>query len=851
VTKPSDFMIVPPWSNNSSNNSTYTINHAYGTYEHQGTNSSTYSNDYYALDFKLQLDEAVYSVAPGVVVYAGPATNGWKTYGNIVYIDHQNGYESLYAHLNSISVSTGQSVGTSTRLGGAGGSGGWPVHLHFALYKGAHFQNASYGIGPYGGQAVVPEPFANCTKNSSGSCENFVTGDVLAKGSNSPPSNACSPPSLNSPSDGETVSSRMVNFSWQGLSGCTFSGYTFRVKDTSNMDSGGTTIVDTGEGNTSHQATINGRDDQDLYWGVRAANAPSGAPWSVRRFRIHVASACSGPSLNSPQDGQTLSSRTVTFSWQGLGGCTFNGYTFRVKTVPDMDSGGTQIIDTGDGGASWTATFDSQWDDTDLYWGVRAANASNGANWSVRRFRIHIDPACSGPVLNSPQDGQTLSSRMVTFDWQGISGCTFNGYTFRVKTVSDMDSGGTQIIDTGDSNASWTANFNSQWDDTDLYWGVRAANAPAGASWSVRRFRIHVASPCPGPTLNSPADGQTLSSQIATFDWQSLGGCTFSGYTFRIKTVPDMDSGGTQIIDTGDGSTSWSATFDPQWDNQDLYWGVRAANASAGASWSVRRFRISPDSQPPTVTPTDTPTVTPTDTPTVTPTDTPTVTPTDTPMNTPIGTATATPSPPTGGYQMNVPATQAWIDTGIQAPSYPATGFTDRFDAWGAIHTTADFGPAGNPSCTAPTGWVAPGLPCYALIGRFGADGTPFFIGPFSYSGDQNALPHPATLYLSVNGPVSGLSGNTGSWTVNVTFNVDGYWPTTTPTPSSLRWPIQSVDSMKVTKDQLCNQPDTAWIDHWLDKAVELGMNYVTVDTPYDNPPCGGGTTANAALASS
>ena len=204
-------------------------------------------------------------------------------------------------------------------------------------------------------------------------------------------SNSCPPPTLNSPSDGDTESSRTVNFSWQAPSGCTFSGYTFRVKDTSNMDSGGTTIVDTGESGTSHQEMINGRDDQDLYWGVRAANAPNGASWATHRFRIHVASACPGPSLNNPQDGRTLPSRTVTFDWQGLSGCAFSGYTFRVKTVPDMESGGTQIIDTGDSNTSWTATFNPQWDNQDLYWGVRAANASAGAGWSVRRFRISPD----------------------------------------------------------------------------------------------------------------------------------------------------------------------------------------------------------------------------------------------------------------------------------------------------------------------------------------------------------------------------------------------------------------------------------------------------------------------------
>ncbi len=186
---------------------------------------------------------------------------------------------------------------------------------------------------------------------------------------------------------------------------------------------------------------------------------------------------------------------------------------------------------------------------------------------------------------------------------------------------------------------------------------------------------------------------------------------------------------------------------------------------------------------------------------TLVPTASATGTPTPTNTPTPMDTASPTPTPPNGGYQVTVSANQPWMDTGIQVPSYPATGFTDWFHAWGAIHTTADFGPDGNPNCTAPAGWVAPGLPCYALIGRFGMDGTPFFIGSISRSGDEDPLSHPATLYLGVNGPVNGLSGNTGFWTVNVTFNVDGYWPTATPIPSSLHLPIQRVDSMKVTRD--------------------------------------------------
>ena len=67
-----------------------------------------------------------------------------------------------------------------------------------------------------------------------------------------------------------------------------------------------------------------------------------------------------------------------------------------------------------------------------------------------------------------------------------------------------------------------------------------------------------------------------------------------------------------------------------------------------------------------------------------------------------------------------------------------------------------------------------------------------------------------------------------------------------TPTPIStssgtthLSWPIQGVSSMKETKDRVCNQRSADFIKRWVDTAYELGVNYVGVETPYDNPTCG------------
>ena len=52
----------------------------------------------------------VFSVLPGKVIYAGP----FRTYGNVVIVDHEKGFFTIYGLLSSMFVSKGDSVLTST-----------------------------------------------------------------------------------------------------------------------------------------------------------------------------------------------------------------------------------------------------------------------------------------------------------------------------------------------------------------------------------------------------------------------------------------------------------------------------------------------------------------------------------------------------------------------------------------------------------------------------------------------------------------------------------------------------------------------------------------------------------------
>jgi hypothetical protein len=120
----------------------------------------------------------------------------------------------------------------------------------------------------------------------------------------------------------------------------------------------------------------------------------------------------------------------------------------------------------------------------------------------------------------------------------------------------------------------------------------------------------------------------------------------------------------------------------------------------------------------------------------------------------------------------NVP----WTDTGVTL----AAGETVRIVASGTINNgsiypqVATNGPAGqglvtaDGGCTAAVtpqrGFLAPGLPCWSLIGRVGT-GAPFAVGSrFTWT-----VKTPGTLWLGVNNNVFGHS--TGAWIVTITVS--------------------------------------------------------------------------------
>ncbi|MBE9476880.1 MAG: peptidoglycan DD-metalloendopeptidase family protein [Proteobacteria bacterium] len=72
----------------------------------------------------------IVATADGVISFAGRLSG----YGRLVKIKHRQGFETFYAHLNSINVKKGQKVSRGDKIGAMGNSGrSTGVHLHYEI----------------------------------------------------------------------------------------------------------------------------------------------------------------------------------------------------------------------------------------------------------------------------------------------------------------------------------------------------------------------------------------------------------------------------------------------------------------------------------------------------------------------------------------------------------------------------------------------------------------------------------------------------------------------------------------------------------------------------------------------
>ena len=84
------------------------------------------------IDFEADVGDPVLAVADGVVSYSGVRSG----YGNVVEVDHGNGYVTRYAHNSRLTRSVGDLVRSGQEIAKAGSSGrSTGAHVHFEVWQ--------------------------------------------------------------------------------------------------------------------------------------------------------------------------------------------------------------------------------------------------------------------------------------------------------------------------------------------------------------------------------------------------------------------------------------------------------------------------------------------------------------------------------------------------------------------------------------------------------------------------------------------------------------------------------------------------------------------------------------------
>lgn len=98
-----------------------------------------------AIDIALAEGNLVTAADTGTVTYAGWSTWG---YGNLIVINHGNGFDTIYAHLSGINVVPGQIVYKGNVIGYTGNTGNSSgPHIHFEIRVGGNPDDPCWYLG--------------------------------------------------------------------------------------------------------------------------------------------------------------------------------------------------------------------------------------------------------------------------------------------------------------------------------------------------------------------------------------------------------------------------------------------------------------------------------------------------------------------------------------------------------------------------------------------------------------------------------------------------------------------------------------------------------------------------------
>lgn len=360
-----------------------------------------------------------------------------------------------------------------------------------------------------------------------------------------------SAPTLTAPSNGARTTGSSVTLSWSTVSGAT--GYRVIVNGTQIYDGTSTSI--------SYSPTR----CQNYSWYVVAYNACASQNSETRTFRHNGLPALS---LSSPANNYHNTTGTVNLVWSASD-CDGDAIQYQVY----FGTSNPPPLYTTTTSTSITVSTSDRCEP--YYWRIRAYDGYEYSDYTETRvFYENVPPPT--PSLILPGDGGRTVGNNPTLTWASTTDCNGDAVQYQVY----FGTSSTPPLYTTTSSNSISVPTT---DCTQYYWQIRAYDGYEYSSYSgTRTFRENGAPSA--PTLNSPADGATVTSTPTTIRWNNSTDCDGDPLTYTY--VVDTENPPTPpYIATGTTTGTTSSPF-PVEHMRTYYWRVRANDGFEDGNWS-------------------------------------------------------------------------------------------------------------------------------------------------------------------------------------------------------------------------------------------------------------------------
>lgn len=364
------------------------------------------------------------------------------------------------------------------------------------------------------------------------------------------------PPTLVSPSNGQSSLYGNVTFQWSANPGAT--QYVLQIT----TDSTFSVVLDESVVTTTSTIKTLNYNNTTLFWRVMANYSDCQTDWSeVWRFRTMYAL----PDLLQPINDTTCVSNTVNFRWSSVNGSA----QYRIQVFEGDIDAQNKVVDSLVKSTSFTYYFPKS---LQYYsWRVRAEDTTNTGLWSDT-FRFQTTFA--SPKHLSPANG-TQTAISVVFKWSVDYPLSY--FRIQVSTTPDFRDFRDYVFDikdlAKDSIVLKMPNYFKKY-----YWRVKVYDINCQSDWSTPTEFTTILFP---PTLTYPPNNATKMPLNFTCEWQKPVGA--ESYDFQLSKNMQFSP----LVYGRVGLTTTALLVQDLEPNTTYYWRVKAKNSEGESQWST------------------------------------------------------------------------------------------------------------------------------------------------------------------------------------------------------------------------------------------------------------------------